>query len=79
MTNDYATAWDALGRAIGAAQGHSSGSVDEVEHMTVDQQLKVAEIAALLSIAQEISSFNPNNTYSFRDGKKINGWGAVIE
>ncbi|MGH3690763.1 MAG: hypothetical protein ACRDT7_11450 [Microbacterium sp.] len=47
--------------------------------MTIDQQLKVAEIAALLSIAQEISSFNPNNTYSFRDGKKINGWGAVIE
>ncbi|MBP2378942.1 hypothetical protein JOF42_002437 [Microbacterium phyllosphaerae] len=47
--------------------------------MTIDQQLKVAEIAALLSIAQEISSFNPNNTYSYRDGKKINGWGAVIE
>lgn len=79
MTNDYATAWDALGRAIGAAQGRSTGSVDEAEHMTVDQQLKVAEIAALLSIAQEISSFNPNNTHSFRDGKKVNGWGVVIE
>ena len=79
MTNDYATAWDALATAIGKAKGQSSGYVDDLEHMTTDQQLKVAEIAALLSIAQEISSFNPNNTYTYRDGKKINAWGVEID
>nr|WP_314844327.1 hypothetical protein [uncultured Microbacterium sp.] len=52
---------------------------NDYEHLTTDQQLKVAEIAALLSIAQEISSFNPNNTYTIRDGKKINAWGHEID
>lgn len=79
MSNDYAAAWDALGAAIGAAQGRSSGSISDIEHLTVDQQLKVAEVAALLSIAQEISSFNPNNTISFgSDGVRRNGWGIEI-
>ncbi len=54
--NDYNTAWDSLARAIGAAKGSSSGSIDEIGHMSIDQQLKVAEVAALLSIAQELSA-----------------------
>ncbi|MFF2632904.1 hypothetical protein ACFVR6_08510 [Microbacterium sp. NPDC058021] len=58
MTNDYATAWDALASAIGAAKGMSTGNVTSVEHMTVDQQLKVAEVAALLSISQELSQIH---------------------
>jgi hypothetical protein len=33
----------------------SSGSIDEVDHLTTDQRLKVAEVAALLSISQELS------------------------
>jgi len=76
MANDYATAWDALGDAIGAAAGKASGSVNEISHMSVDQQLKVAEIAALLSISQELSAFNPQNTTYYDDlGKQRNGWG----
>ena len=51
---------------------------NDYEHLTTDQQLKVAEIAALLSIAQEISSINPNNTYTIRDGKTIKAWGPEI-
>lgn len=79
MSNDYGTAWDSLATAIGAAEGKPSGSIRNVEHLTVDQQLKVAEIAALLSISQEISSLNPNNTIHFgEDGKKRNGWGLEI-
>lgn len=61
MTNNYHTACDALGDAIGAAKGQSSGTITEISHMTVDQQLKVAEVAALLSIAQELSALNPRN------------------
>lgn len=53
--SDYNTAWSLLAEAIGAAQGSTSGSVTEVDHLTVDQRLKVAEIAALLSISQELS------------------------
>ena len=53
--NDYATAWDTLAEAIGAAGGKSSGTITELENLTVDQRLKVAEIAALLSISQELS------------------------
>lgn len=79
MSNDYATAWDSLAATIGRAKGKSSGYIDDIEHLTIDQQLKVAEISALLSIAQEISSFNPNNTYTIRDGKKINAWGHEID
>lgn len=79
MSNDYGTAWDALASAIGAAEGKSSGSVHDVAHMTVDQQLKVAEIAALLSIAQEISAFNPQNLIQHgKDGIRRNGWGMPI-
>jgi hypothetical protein len=53
--NDYATAWDSLAETVGAAAGRSSGSITELDHLTIDQRLKVAEVAALLSIAQELS------------------------
>jgi len=78
MANDYSSAWDALGKVIGGAHGRSSGSIDDVGHMTTDQQLKVVEIAAMLSVAQEISSMNPSNTISYSDGQKRNGWGLPI-
>lgn len=58
--SDYNVAWDALGSAIGAAEGKPSGTVRDIGHMTVDQQLKVAEVAALLSIAQELSGIRNN-------------------
>lgn len=80
MSNDYATAWDTLAEAIGAAKGESSGSIADVDHMTVDQRLKVAEVAALLSIAQEVSAFNPQNTSTRdEDGNTVNGWGVVTK
>ncbi|WP_104164761.1 hypothetical protein [Arthrobacter sp. SX1312] len=70
MTNDYASAWDSLAAAIGAAEGKSSGSFDRQDHLTVDQRLKAAEVAALLSIAQELSGIrhegiNPKFTSGF--------------
>lgn len=65
---DYNKAWSLLGDAIGAAKNQSAGSIDDVDHLTPDQRLKVAEVAALLSIAQELSAirneginpFDPN-------------------
>jgi hypothetical protein len=79
LTNDYATAWDALAEAIGAAKGLSSGSIDDIAHLTTDQQLKVAEIAAILSVAQEISALNPQNTTTRSDdGTVRNGWGFPV-
>lgn len=53
--SDYTTAWSMLAGATGAAQGVSSGSVGDLHGMTIDQQLKAAEVAALLSISQELS------------------------
>lgn len=80
MSNDYSRAWDALGEAIGAAKGESSGYFDDQEHLNFDQRLKVAEVAALLSIAQELSALNPQNTMSRDDeGNKRNGWGMITE
>ncbi|MDQ0923097.1 hypothetical protein QF038_001605 [Pseudarthrobacter sp. W1I19] len=80
MSNDYSTAWNALTEAIGAARGQSAGSITDQEHLTVDQRLKVAEVAALLSIAQELSALNPQNTSSRDDdGNTVNGWGVVTK
>jgi hypothetical protein len=56
--NDYATAWDSLAETIGAAEGSSSGTISQLDHLTIDQRLKVAEVAALLSIAQELSAIH---------------------
>lgn len=78
MSHDYSTAWEALTQAIGAAKGQSTGSITDQDHLTVDQRLKVAEIAALLSIAQELSALNPQNTSRYDDeGNEVNGWGIV--
>jgi hypothetical protein len=80
MSHDYSTAWDALTEAIGAAKGQSAGSITDQDHLTVDQRLKVAEVAALLSIAQELSALNPQNTSSRDDdGNTVNGWGVVTK
>jgi hypothetical protein len=74
--SDYNTAWDSLAEAIGAAKGVSSGSITDTIHMTIDQRLKVAEIAALLSISQELSALNPKNeSYKDGEGNERNGWG----
>ncbi|MCC3278411.1 hypothetical protein LJ754_04465 [Arthrobacter sp. zg-Y40] len=80
MSHDYSTAWDALSEAIGAAKGESAGSITDQDHLTVDQRLKVAEVAALLSIAQEISALNPQNTTTSDDqGNQVNGWGIIMK
>jgi hypothetical protein len=80
MSDNYQAAWRALSEAIGAAKGQSSGSITDVDHLTVDQQLKVAEVAALLSISQELSALNPQNTSSRDDeGNTVNGWGIVTK
>ena len=69
--NDYAKAWDALGQIKGGFIG------DHFDELSIDQQLKAAEVMALLSIAQELSALNPQNT-TYRDssGKLRNGWGT---
>lgn len=76
--NDYSTAWESLTETIGAAKGQSSGSITDQDHLSTDQRLKVAEVAALLSIAQEISALNPQNSSSKdKDGNARNGWGIL--
>ncbi len=52
---DYANAWDLLADAIGAAKNESSGAIADVAHLTIDQRIEVAKVAALLSISQELS------------------------
>lgn len=68
--NNYADAWDLLAKAIGAAQGKSSGTVMNLEGLTVDQQLKVAEVTALLSISQELSIIHYEGIAPFEDHKE---------
>lgn len=70
MTNDYATAWDTLTNATGAAKGKSAGYINEVEHLTIDQRIEAAKVVALLSIAQEISDLNPRN-HGGGDGQSV--------
>lgn len=78
--NDYSTAWESLAEAIGAAKGASSGSITEQDHLTIDQRIKAAEAAALLSIAQEISALNPQNISTRdKDGTMPNGWGFLAQ
>ena len=79
MANDYANAWDALSTAIGAAKGESSGSIEDIDHLTFDEQIKVAQVAALLSISQELSALNPQNTKSrAKDGTWVDGWNRPV-
>ena len=67
--NDYNNTWDALGATIGAAEGKTTGSFSDMEHMTIDQRLKACEIAALLSISQELSRIHHDgiNPQYFRE------------
>lgn len=78
MGDDYANAWDALAEALGAAAGLSRGSLTEQDHLSFDQRIEVAKVAALLSISQELSALNPQNTkYRDSDGNVRNGWGIL--
>ncbi|WP_068483453.1 hypothetical protein [Pseudoclavibacter helvolus] len=54
--SDWETAWSTLTDAIGAENGYSTGSITEVDHLNFDQRVKVAEVAALLSISQELNA-----------------------
>lgn len=79
MTQGYAIAWDALAENIGAAQVNSSGSINELDHLNIDQRLKVIQIAALLAVCEEVSALNPNNTITRgADGTVRNGWGLPM-
>lgn len=55
-SDDFINASDTLAKAIGAAEGKSTGYHYETAHMSVDQRLKVAEVSALLAIATELSA-----------------------
>lgn len=60
MSDSYNNAADTLGRAIGAAEGSSFGFHYETAHMTPDQQIAVAQVSALLAIAEELSAIRHN-------------------
>lgn len=50
--------------------------VEETESLTVDQRIQIAQAHALLSVAEEISALNPQNTTTRGpDGRIRNGWG----
>lgn len=45
---------------------------------TADRRIELVKARALLSISQELSSINPQNTsYTGTDGEKRNGWGMA--
>lgn len=54
--SDYAETSDHLAEVIGRAEGKSSGYLYRTEHLTLDQELKVCEIRALLAIASEVNA-----------------------
>lgn len=69
--SDYNAAWKALNSVSGGQPIE-----DSLEALTVDQKIKVAEVIALISISQELSALNPQNTTTYDDdGAKRNGWG----
>lgn len=46
---------------------------------TLAERIALAQVKATLSVSQEISDFNPSNTYGFNDaGQKINAWGLPM-
>lgn len=57
---DYSFTSDMLADVIGRAKGKSSAVHDDVKHLSVDQQLKVCEIKALLAISQELNQIQHN-------------------
>jgi len=60
MNSNYEAAWNALLSAIGTAQGCDSPGILELDGLTVEQKLKAAEVAALLSISSELSRLHPD-------------------
>lgn len=56
MSAAYSTAWETLTNAIGAANGYSTGTIVDVDHLTVDQRIAAAHVVALLSISEELSA-----------------------
>lgn len=63
---DYDDTWERLG-AI------------EYDGLSVDQQIEFLKVQALLSINQELSRLNPQNTTTNgRDGIVRNGWGLPL-
>lgn len=69
--NGYSTAWDSLCEAIGHGQGISSGSIGDLDGLSTDQRLKVAEVAALLSIAEELSVLNDQSDRKQKAGSPM--------
>jgi hypothetical protein len=51
---------------------------DAGENLTIDQRIAIAQVHAMLSVAQELSSLNPqNSSYRDKDGQARNGWGLL--
>lgn len=64
--SDYNATWERL------------GDID-YDALTVDQQIEFLKVQALLSINQELSALNPQNTITNgRDGIVRNGWGLPV-
>lgn len=57
------------------------GEINEIEEeggkeLTIDQRIAIAQVRATLSVAQELSGLNPqNSSYRDKDGELRNGWG----
>lgn len=53
------------------------GTIEEEgrEKLTIDQRIAIAQVQATLSLAQEVSGQNPqNSSYRDEDGQFRNGW-----
>lgn len=76
MSDLYSTVCDNLARVIGQAQGRGAGYHYDLDGMTLDQQLRVLQIQAILALVEEVSDLNPKNTTFVDDqGVHRNGWG----
>jgi hypothetical protein len=48
------------------------------EELTIDQRIAIAQVRATLSVAQELSCLNPqNSSYRDKDAELRNGWGLL--
>ena len=56
----------------------SLSALESENDLTVDQKLQALQVLALLSISQELSAINPQNTmYRDSDGNARNGWESL--
>jgi hypothetical protein len=59
------------------------GEINTIEEgggrrLTTDQRIAIAQVRATLSVAQELSGLNPQNTsYVDKDGQLRNGWSII--